>query len=329
MTLAMILRNFSLLSLTFMISNCQPSLIKSKTIDPNLRSQDDQEVSIMSFNIRYGTANDGSNSWNNRKEAVFDIIHEQAPEIIGVQEALSFQLDEMLSGLSNYQAVGEGRKGKDLCEHSPILYDTTKFRLTETETFWFSENPSVAGSKSWGNKKPRICTWAHLVNRVSGRGMYVFNVHLDHWSRNSRKKSVELLAQRIKQRRFDDPVVVTGDFNAGENAPSIRYLLSPIVENWDGVEKVINPFPLVDTYRVINPEKSFSGTLHLFSGLRWSKKIDFVLSSPDLSVLDARIIYDRPYGRYPSDHFPVIATVGLPKRKGNPVATSNNIEALQ
>ncbi|MFW5775291.1 MAG: endonuclease/exonuclease/phosphatase family protein [Chitinivibrionales bacterium] len=313
MTRAILIRQIPLLILSLLMISCQSSLVKTQAIRPNQRSLNDQAVSVMSFNIRYGTAKDGSNAWNHRKQAVYDMIRDQAPQIIGVQEALPFQLTELTGELSRYQSVGEGRRGKNRGEHSPILFDSTQFELGESGTFWFSETPSVAGSRDWGNKKPRICTWAHRVNRVSGRGLYVYNVHLDHWSRTSRKKSVQLLAARIRTRRFDDPVVVTGDFNAGEKAPSIRYLMNPMVDNYDGGEIAMNPFPLVDTYRAVNPDKAFSGTLHLFSGLKWGKKIDFVFSSPELSVLDARIIHDRPYGKYPSDHFPVIATVGLPK----------------
>ncbi|MFP4417749.1 MAG: endonuclease/exonuclease/phosphatase family protein [Chitinispirillaceae bacterium] len=318
MTLA-IIRQIPLFAFSLFLISCQSSVINRRIVRPDRRNLNGQAVSVMSFNIRYGTANDGGNSWKHRKEAVFELLREQAPQIIGVQEAVSFQLTELQQQLGHYKSVGEGRRGKNRGEHSPILYDTTQFELQETETFWFSETPSVADSRDWGNKKPRICTWAHLIERKSGRGIYVFNVHLDHWSRSSRKKSVELLASKIRARRTDDPVVVTGDFNAAENAPSIRYLKSDVVDDWNGREKVINPFPLVDTYRELNPEKAFSGTFHLFSGLRWGKRIDFVFSSPDLSVLDARIVRDRPEGRYPSDHFPVIATVGLPQKDGQRV----------
>jgi endonuclease/exonuclease/phosphatase family metal-dependent hydrolase len=171
----------------------------------------------MSFNIRYGTANDGDNSWPFRRDFVLQVIADQAPDILGIQEALNFQVDELSSGLDGYALVGVGRDdGRSEGEYAAILYLAARFELQETGTFWLSDTPEIPGSASWGNRVTRICTWARLRDRNSGISFYAYNVHLDHESQPSRERSAELLAARIASRTHPDPVIVTGDFNAGE-----------------------------------------------------------------------------------------------------------------
>jgi hypothetical protein len=81
------------------------------------------EVRIMTFNIRYGSANDGQNHWKNRREMVFDVIRKQQSDVIGLQEALRFQIDEIRQALPMYGEIGVAREdGKINGEYSAILY---------------------------------------------------------------------------------------------------------------------------------------------------------------------------------------------------------------
>ena len=60
-----------------------------------------EPITLMTFNIRYGTANDGENSWEFRREHVVETIRNASPGVIAIQEALLEQLeyiDEQLSG---------------------------------------------------------------------------------------------------------------------------------------------------------------------------------------------------------------------------------------
>ncbi len=122
---------------------------------------------------------------------------ENSPQIIATQEALRFQLDEIKADLPHYGEVGASRdNGKQSGEYAAILYDSTRFNVIESGTFWFSEMPQKAGSKSWGNKSPRICTWALFKEIGSTHQFYIYNVHLDNWSGKSREKSAALLKQK-------------------------------------------------------------------------------------------------------------------------------------
>jgi endonuclease/exonuclease/phosphatase family metal-dependent hydrolase len=270
-----------------------------------------EPLTVMSFNIRYGTAPDGDNHWTARKEMLFDLVRAQNADIIGLQEALDSQIREITGAAPGYAVVGVGRddalaKG----EYSAILFRTDRLHVAESGTFWFSDTPEVPASKTWGNNITRICTWARFIDR-DGRGFWHFNLHLDHQSQPSRERSTELLRRRIDARAFSaEPVVVTGDFNVGEGNPALRALVAP-PRSASATGETAPPF--VDTFRVLHPGESVVGT---FNGFKFGQvngdKIDYVLVPPGTEVLTADILRTSRSERYPSDHFPVVARVRLP-----------------
>jgi endonuclease/exonuclease/phosphatase family metal-dependent hydrolase len=262
-----------------------------------------EPLQVMSFNIRYGTAKDGENQWSARREMLFDVVRESNADLVGVQEALAFQIDEIVATVPGYEVVGVGRDDAATGgEFSAILFKKDRFRVADAGTFWFSDTPEVPGSKTWGNNITRICTWARFIDR-DGRGFYHFNLHLDHQSQPSRERSTVLLKQRIASRAFpSDPVVVTGDFNVGESNPALATL----------VVKGDPASPFLDTFRVLRPQETVVGTFNGFKmGSTGGDKIDYVLVQPGTEVLSAEIIRTSRSDRYPSDHFPVVARVRL------------------
>lgn len=271
------------------------------------------EVPVMSFNIRYGTASDGANSWPNRRKMVCDLLQNSGCDVVGLQEALGFQIDQIGKALPGYGRVGVGRDdGRTRGEYCPILYRQDRFMLDEAGTFWLSDTPDVPGSSHWGNACVRICTWVRLIEKKSGHACYVFNLHLDHVSQPSREKSVALLAKRIRGRRCPDPFVVTGDFNAGERNPAVMYLKGQTKLDHVAEELCRSPVPMVDTFRVLHPQAAQVGTFNGFKGDRSGEKIDYVFVPAGMKVLEAKILRDNVDGRYPSDHFPVVALLRMP-----------------
>lgn len=261
-------------------------------------------LKVMTFNIRYGTANDGPDAWPRRREQVFDVIRREAADFVGLQEALRLQIDAIRESVPGYAEIGVGRDdGKTRGEYSPILYRADRWKVDSSGTFWLSDTPDVVASKTWGNELPRIATWGRFIELPTGRSIYVFNTHFDHQSQPSREKSAELLARRIADRQPRDAVVVTGDFNAGEDNPAIRYLKG---------EAGRSPVKLVDTFRVLHPDAAEVGTFNGFRGTATGPKIDFILTEPEATLRWARILHDHHNGRYPSDHFPVAAEIVLP-----------------
>ena len=256
----------------------------------------------MSFNIRYGTANDGENRWELRREMLFDVVREAKADLVGLQEALDGQIQELLAALPQYGVVGVGRDdGRTKGEYAAILYRRDRFHVSDAGTFWFSDTPEVVASKSWGNTITRICTWARFIDR-DGFAFWHYNVHLDHLSQPSRERSTDLLATRVAARRWlTEPAIVTGDFNVGETNPAIMRLTAP----QNGAAALF-----LDTFRVRYPDEKTAGT---FTGFKYGEttgdKIDYILVPPGTEVLEAAIVRTSRNDRYPSDHFPVVARV--------------------
>jgi len=261
------------------------------------------DLRVMSFNIRYGSADDGTNSWPLRHGLVMDVVEEFEPDVLGLQEALRFQLDEIEAEYPHLGEVGVGRDdGETRGEYSAILYDRERLRLVEQGTFWLSDTPERIASTSWGNSITRICTWARFEDREAGGGFHVFNTHWDHRSQPSRERSALLILERIREVVAGGPVLVLGDFNAGEGNPAFRTLVT------DGELK------LADSFRRLHPAQVQAGTFNGFEGTSDGEKIDALLFSPHWQVLEAEIVRDNRDGRYPSDHFPVSAVVAVDPR---------------
>ncbi len=262
------------------------------------------DVKVMSFNIRFGTAKDGADAWPYRRRLVVGLLERQDCDFVGMQEALGMQVRELRDALPQYHHVGPLQEGAGSHgQATPILYKHARWRAAESGTFWYSDTPAEPGSKSWGNRLPRVCTWARFVEKASGRAVYVFNSHLDHLSRRSRRKSTELLARRIADAVRDAPAVVTGDFNAVAADPAVAYLTGGPPA----------PVKLTDTYPSQAGRGKLTGTYHRFTGHGLFGKIDFIFVSPAAIVRSAEILRDHEAGRYPSDHFPLTAEVTFPR----------------
>lgn len=249
---------------------------------------------VMSFNVRYGTANDGLDRWEVRKPRTLSMLKKRHPDLIGVQEALADQVDAIAKA-GGYVPVGVGRDdGKAAGEFSAILYDPKRLRPLRSDTFWLSDTPNVVASKGWGNNITRICTWAYFRDLSTGRNFYHFNTHLDHQSQPAREKGIALILQRVAERTPVDPSIVTGDFNAGES---------------NSVNDQMRAAGFRDSFRVLYPDVkdvvSFNGWRDAPTG----DKIDYIYVGGEAKVESAEIVRDRVGGRWPSDHMPVIATV--------------------
>ncbi|MBN2377546.1 MAG: endonuclease/exonuclease/phosphatase family protein [Sedimentisphaerales bacterium] len=276
------------------------------------------EVRVMSFNIRYGSAADGENRWDKRKELVYEVIRKEDGDFVGLQEALDFQLEAIKKNVAGYEHVGIGREVGGKGEYSAILYRSKRFGVLESGTFWLSDTPEKV-SKGWGNNIVRICTWGRFIEKKTGKCVYVYNTHLDHESQVSREKSARLLMERIGKRRYADPFMLTGDFNAGENNPAILYLKGKksgedksktegeVTGEGSEEKGEVNPKPVVDSFRVLHGKAKKVGTFNGFKGVSDGDKIDFIFVEPGIKVLEAQIVRTHKENRYPSDHFPITA----------------------
>ncbi len=254
---------------------------------------------VMSFNIRFGLAKDGPHSWKNRKELVVEYIRKPLPDLIGLQEALDFQLDFLGKALDEYNIDGnrgdEDGVWRNCCA---LLYLPRKWKLLETHTFWLSETPEVS-SKSWGSLWPRRCTAGKYEELSSGKILWHFNTHLD-FGEPAQVNGAAVILRKVKQLAGSDPVVLTGDFNTFPKS-RVWNLLTGKAE----IDGITGRFK--DSWYEANGEKP-APTYHGFGKERMPDRIDWILYSGPLIVHRSDILMPPQGGPYPSDHAPIVTT---------------------
>ena len=261
----------------------------------------EEAVRVMSFNLRYGTANDGDDHWDNRKQNVVATIADFDPDLLGTQETLQFQADYLVEQLSQFSYFGRSRM-KSPNEHCGIFYKTERFTWLAGGHFWLSQTPEVPESKSWDSSLPRMASWVLLGDKLDETASPILfvNTHFDHRGGEARQQSATLIRQRIEAIRSiaDNPqVIVTGDFNTGAGSSPYQALLKDNQQ-------------LVDSYRALHPEPADDeGTFGGFRGQTSGERIDWILVSPTFKILNAEIDRRNFDGHDPSDHFPVTAVL--------------------
>ena len=258
---------------------------------------------VMSFNIRYDNPSDGVNAWPNRRDWVASLVRFHGADVVGVQEALAHMLTDLDTRLPGFGRVGVGRTdGREQGEFSAILYRTARLELLESGTFWLSPTPEVVGSKGWDTAIERVATWARFRDRSTGCRHLHLNTHFDHVGETARQESARLIRRRLATLAAGLPVVVTGDLNADPQSVAYRLLTRDAVP--DGVSALGDAFA---TSRAGHYGPTSTWTA--FKAIEPGRRIDFVMTSSDVSVLAHGILPDSWDGRFPSDHLPVLAVL--------------------
>lgn len=262
------------------------------------------KTAVMTFNLRRSSWTDSKNAWRFRKRSVAEAIMRSDADFIGTQEGLPLMLKELDTLLPGYARIGQGRDGGSKGEHCAIYYAKERWKPAESGTFWLSVTPELPASRGWGAMFPRICTWAVFESADEGfPRLAVYNVHLDHISGLARERGAALAAARLVERRAASgvPAVLVGDFNSSPRRPAVAQLSAPM-------------FSLVDAYDELPGGAAAAGaTYHAFrGGGEGGKPIDYIFATDDTRI--DRVVVDREKyrGRYPSDHYPIVAHITLP-----------------
>lgn len=256
-----------------------------------------EPLNLMTFNIRLHVASDSLNAWPYRKDHAAAQILFHDTHILGVQEALHDQMTDLATRLSRFKYIGVGRDdGKEKGEYSAIFYDTLRFQVAESGTFWLSLTPEVPGSKSWDAAITRIVTWGKFRDLQTRRTFFVFNTHFDHIGKTARTESARLILQRMKAYAQGAPVILMGDFNSKPQDSPIQTILDP--ENslrfWDS--------QFISQQPHYGPRGTFNG----FGPKETDDQpIDFIFVSSRIAVLKHATLSQTWGGRFSSDHFPV------------------------
>lgn len=256
-------------------------------------------IKVMSFNIRYGLANDGENHWNHRKTFALARIDAFEPDLLGLQECRDDESQSAFvrSHLPDYHFIGihRGGPGDTALEMAPLLFRRAAFKLLDTGCFWLSETPEIPGSMSWGSAYARTVTWAKLACQSTGAALTYVNTHFDYEPPAAIDGNARCLRQWLDRTRQETPVIVTGDFNADKNSDAYRLLTD------NGM--------LIDTFRQVHPSEKDDATFHAFGRPEEMAPIDWILVSDHFHVLDAQIDRSRMGNLFPSDHYPVTAVL--------------------
>jgi len=257
-----------------------------------------QSLTIATFNIRYANQSDTGNLWVDRAPVVANLIRFHDFDVFGVQEGLKHQLDDISTALPEYARYGVGRDdGKEGGEHSAIYYLKDKYALVDKGDFWLSETPDKPG-KGWdATCCNRICSWVYLKDLKTKKMFYAFNVHFDHQGKIARIESGKLMVQKIKEIAGNKPVVLTGDFNGDRNT------------EW--YKTIANSEILQDVHSKVKYPYQNNSSSNGFRTPRGMRVIDHIFLSKQFTAKKWGILTDTYFGKYPSDHFPVVAVLEL------------------
>lgn len=256
----------------------------------------DTALRIMSFNIRLPAESDGVDYWETRKPLAVRMLREQQPDVIGLQELVKAQADYLARELPQYAWFGRGREADGGGEHMGVFYRKDRLKVIESGDFWLSDTPDVAGSITWGHPHPRMVTWALFEQRSDGRRFYLFNTHLPYRDEDeaARLKGAQAIARHLATLPDDVPVVLTGDFNTTPDSDAHAVLAGILQDAWTTAPRV----------------EGIDATFHGFTG-KADRRIDWIfVRGAQLESITS--VTTRWNNRYPSDHFPLVATLRLP-----------------
>jgi len=256
-----------------------------------------QTMTVASYNIRLKTDGDVGNLWEDRKEALTNLIKFHEFEIFGIQEGFLEQLQDMEALLPDFDYIGVGRDdGAQKGEHSAIFYNKNRFSLIKDGTFWLSPTDTESPNKGWDAALPRICTWGVFQDKQNNRQFIFMNTHFDHVGVEARRESANLILAKAKEFAADLPLILTGDFNVDEhNEAYFTLAKSGVVQDAHEVA------PLV-----YEPNSSFNGW---GKSLHPAGRIDHIFITTPFSALKYGVLTDTYIGKFPSDHFPVMSVL--------------------
>ena len=258
-------------------------------------------LSVMTFNMRYDNPEDGQNNWRFRRERIAGVIKAQEVDVLGTQELLSNQFNDLSGLLTGYQGGCVGRlDGAESGEYCAVFFRKDRFTLLDSGTFWLSETPEVVGSLGWDGACERIATWVVLRDR-DGRELFFIDTHLDHVGQVARDEGVSLLMKRIETLSGGRPVILTGDFNSEPGSSVVAHVQK------DGV--------LRDAKAIAAQRSGTDWSFSDFGQIPEAERplLDYIFVSGDIEAVRYEVLPDTFDGGYVSDHAPVMAVVKIAK----------------
>jgi len=253
----------------------------------------------MTYNLRFASTNP-PNAWPQRRPLMSELIATIAPDVIGTQEGVYGQLQDLAADLPAYQWIGVGRDGGSRGEFMAVFYRTARLEPLAFDHFWLSDMPEVIGSKTWGPRLARMVTWVRFRDRETKAEFMFVNTHFDHQVQEAREKSARLVRDRVAGFDTQVPVLLVGDFNANAGKNKAYDILTDdkfFIDTWTTARERVN---------------EDLGTVNGFKAIRkGGARIDWILSRGEVAVDRIEIVTFSRNGQFPSDHLPVVAKLRL------------------
>lgn len=258
---------------------------------------DQPTINVATYNLRLNIASDGANAWPNRKDAVKALIQYHELDIVGTQEGLIDQIED-LATMDGFAYVGVGRDdGKRAGEFAAIFYKKARFTVMEHGDYWLSETPDRPG-KGWDARCcNRIASWAKMRDRRSGKLFYVFSVHFDHEGVVARRESAHLMLRKMRELAGNHPLLCLGDFNSTPDSEPISIMSAGLRDAYRVSETA--PYGPVGTFNDFKLEAELKN------------RIDYIFVNSPVKVIRYGALTDSIGARFPSDHLPVVARVAF------------------
>lgn len=255
---------------------------------PDIHAQE-PSLRVMTFNIRYNTPKDGNNAWKHRKDRVAAIFRTYDVALGGLQEPDKKQIKDLKSRLPEYEWIGV---------KNAVYYRKDRLERLGGSTFWLSKTPDKS-SRGWDAQQKRLVRWVKFRDRVTGSEFYLFNTHFDHRGKKAREKSAKLILKKITEIAGEAPVILIGDFNCERSSVPYKRLTAA------GDTRAFRDAVKLAARRA-GPEATFN---NFKTGKKPKRAIDFIFVRNVGGVLRHAVVDEMTDGRYPSDHFPVVADV--------------------
>jgi len=261
------------------------------------------QLRIVTYNIRRsGKEMAPTTLWENRKPLVFDMIQSLNPDIIGFQEVVKNQLNDLKMVMAGYDSFGDPRSAylggwiqkwvmkhpRATDEHNPIFYKKSRLELLDRGDFGI--NPT-GRFKLFTAYLPRICTWGHFKDKQTGKTLYVYNTHLDNSSGIIRRRQINIIMKHVKKHTQGQPVIFMGDLNTSLKGKrkSKKLAQAGFIH------------AKLSAQQIMGPEATRTG---------WDngelKNIDHILVKPKTVHIMRYEVVASPEGVFPSDHRPVL-----------------------
>ena len=274
-------------------------------------SRPPEAIRVGSYNIRMSPGDRGTeNDWDLRRNDLVNLVKKMGLDAFGMQEVCPDQAQYLREKLSEFEFVGDHREAdRKSGEASPVFYRKSRFDAEKRGTFWLSESPDVPASKSWNTCCTRVCSYLILKDRTTGKRFCFANTHTDHVSAEAREKGMLLIIERMKEFGKGAPIVFTGDHNCCYDEPPAQAVRKMLKDSRD-ITETKDPGPR-NTFQGFGKYKD--GPINR-RGETKDYCIDYIYVSDGTRVLDFETHDDKRPGTdlYPSDHYPVTATIILP-----------------